>query len=56
MVRGGDGFHMEGVGVGVDRRWVKEQPSTRDLQVHLVALELSSHTGELHVHLQEMTL
>ena len=53
---GGNGFDIKRLGVGVDRRGVKAQPSTRDLQVRLVALELSSHTGELHVHLQEMTL
>ncbi len=35
---------------------VEAQPGTRDLGVCLVALEASSDTSELHVHLQEVAL
>ncbi len=48
---GGNGFDIKRLGVGVDRRGVETQPGTGDLGVHLVALEASSDTSELHVHL-----
>ncbi len=55
-MRGGNGFDIEGVGVGVGRRGMEVQPSTRDLCVCLIALEASSSTSELHIYLQEMVL
>ncbi len=55
-MRGGDRFDIEGVGVGVGRRGVEMQPGTGDPGVRLVALEMSSDTSELHVHLQEAVL
>ncbi len=48
---GGNGFDIKGLGVSVGSRGVEVQPGTGDLGVHLVALETSSDTSELHVHL-----